>query len=87
MPPSVGRYWGRSMGVRGQWSVVSGQKTRVSGQKTRVSGQEPEQSANLPLMPRELRSLLPQGAIAPPGIQILEGLLPSHGRDRPGWDA
>jgi hypothetical protein len=59
----------------------------VSGQKTRVSGQEPEQSANLPLMPLEERSPPGVKAIAPPGLQILEGLVPSHGRDRRGWNA
>ena len=66
--------------LRVQWSVVSGQKTRVSGQ-------EPEQSANLPLMPLEERSPPGVKAIAPPGLQILEGLVPSHGRDRRGWNA
>jgi hypothetical protein len=60
----------------------------VSGQKTRVSGQEPEQSAKPAVdAPRAAIAFTPAGAIAPPGIQILEGLLPSHGRDRPGWDA
>jgi len=68
-------------------AVYGSEGSVIRGQKTRVSGQEPEQSANLPLMPLEERSLLPQGAIAPPGLQILEGLVPSHGRDRRGWNA